>query len=163
MPGARGCPHIASRLALMWATGGQLGLTPPRDRAKVHQGNFLRKREGVSVCLMPRTDRMKCFVYIDFSLIDDGRTVGFATGKLELPNSPEVGANIVIKPLSDAERVDARTNFLITRVSVPNRDAASNDDLSWVVTCDDNFFVSQKEIAGTVINLQRHGFVYEEI
>ena len=32
----------------MWATGGQLGLTPPRDRAKVHQGNFLRKREGVS-------------------------------------------------------------------------------------------------------------------
>lgn len=106
---------------------------------------------------------MKCFVYIDFSLIDDGRTVGFATGKMELPNSPEVGSYIVIKPLSDAKQVDIRTNFLITRVSVPNRDAASNDGLSWVVTCDDNFFVSQKEIVGTVRNLERHGFVYEEI
>lgn len=106
---------------------------------------------------------MKCFVYIDFSLNDGGRTVGFATATIELPELPVVGADVSIGNFQDPGRIGIRTNFLITRVSAPYQDGSINSDLSWIVTCDDNFFESQEEISKVVRNLERSGFVYEEI
>lgn len=103
---------------------------------------------------------MKCYVYIDFSLVDDARTVGFSTGHIERSTSPEVGQFLRIGEPEGVEGI--KTDFLITQIVEPDRDIPGNDGVSWIVTCDDNFFEARSDIHKTVQYLEGHGFVFDE-
>jgi len=104
---------------------------------------------------------MKCYVYIDFSLVADGRTVGFSTGRIERSAPPAIGQFLRIGEPGDADGV--KSEFLVTQIIEPEKGAPENEGISWIVTCDDNFFSSRQDIQKTVEHLERCGFVFDEL
>jgi hypothetical protein len=106
---------------------------------------------------------MKCYVYIDFSLKSDGKFIGFSTGRISLNSCPEPGEFLKIDNVDSSCGKRAQTEFLVTRVAPADASIAGNEGLSWIVTCDDNFFSSRSEIDETVACLEELGFVFDEV
>jgi hypothetical protein len=106
---------------------------------------------------------MKCYVYIDFSLKSDGKFIGFSTGCISLDSCPVPGEFLKIDNIGKSCGKRVQTEFLVTRVAPADASIAGNEGLSWVVTCDDNFFSSRSEIDETVACLEELGLVFDGV
>lgn len=104
---------------------------------------------------------MKCYVFIDFKMIDGGYA-GFASGTVELSRTPLVNDYLSIGSSLEIGQRKNGMSFKISGVREPSDAVKALSDIEWMVSCDEAVFEHQDDVEKSMQALERIGFVREE-